>query len=390
MLGLLALGVLAIPVSALAEEAVNVTVTVTGTGESERDALDDALRKAVEKGGGVEVTSRTETLDSAVAFDRIVTRAQGYVAAHKVIEKKKKWDLWRVTVEATIDRGKIKSDWGQIQMLLERKGRPTVMVLVKETVFDKKGRPQQSMTDFAATEIEKLLISKGFRLKSATGLKEIERRNRDAAVAANDLDSLASIARSYGANVMIIGNSTCRWSGAGHAHGVDLVHYRAAVSITAYNSDTGDLILSNTMEDKGAGLGEFKAITLAFKRTAEKISEDVLKRLLSRWYFEFQHGANLSVIVTITADDAKGLRKGGKMAIRFQEAVKGIEGVKDVRMNSYDKQSEKALANFTVETTLSVEALRNKLLVLDTEGAGFELEWTGSDKNTLRFNMFLD
>jgi hypothetical protein len=233
--------------AATALAAEPVTVRVTGTGDTERDALDAALRKAVEKGGGVEVSSRTETLDHAVAFDKIVTRAKGYVASYDVVERKKKWDLWRVTIDAKVDKGKIDSDWADIQMVLERKGRPTMMVLIQETVFDRSGKPQEAMTDFAASEIEKLLISKNFQLKSARGLKEIEKRKRDAAVAANDFDSLASIARSYGANVMIVGTSTCRWSGSGKVHGVDLVHYRAAVSIEAYNSDTGDLILSNTM-----------------------------------------------------------------------------------------------------------------------------------------------
>ncbi|MHC4601399.1 MAG: hypothetical protein ACYS47_20580 [Planctomycetota bacterium] len=226
---------LALPAAVLGgDEPVNVRVT--GTGETERDALDAALRKAVEKGGGVEVSARTETLDRAVAFDQIVTQAKGYVAGYDVVERSKKWDLWRVTIDARVDKGKIKTDWADIQMILERKGRPTMMVLVQETVFDKEGKPQQSMTDFAASEIEKLLISKNFQVKSARGLKEIEKRKRDAAVAAHDFDALASIARNHGANVMIVGTSTCRWSGSGKVHGVDLVHYRAAVSIEAYNS----------------------------------------------------------------------------------------------------------------------------------------------------------
>ncbi|MHC4601398.1 MAG: hypothetical protein ACYS47_20575 [Planctomycetota bacterium] len=152
--------------------------------------------------------------------------------------------------------------------------------------------------------------------------------------------------------------------------------------------DTGDLILSNTLEDKGAGLGEFKAITLAFRRTAEKVSEDVLKKILNRWYFEFQHGANLVLAVTILAEESKDLRKAGKVAIRFLEAVKEIKGVKDVRM-TYDKQTEKAMANYTVETTLALDALRNKLMLLETEPLGFEMEWTGSDKNTLRFVLYM-
>ncbi|MHC5036945.1 MAG: hypothetical protein ACYTHM_06505 [Planctomycetota bacterium] len=368
--------------------AETVMVTVKGTGETEEEALADALRKAVEKGSGIEVTSRTETLDHAVAFDRIVTRAKGFVAKHTTQKKEKKWGLWQITIEAEVDKGKIKGKWGEIQLILEQKGRPTIMVLIKETVFDKAGKAQEAMTSYAASAIESLLIKKNFTLKSARGLQEIEKRNRDAAVANNDLDALAAIARKHGANVMIVGDSTCRYSGAGKAHGVDLVHYQATASIAAYSSETADLILRTTVEGQGAGLGEAKAISLAFKRTAEKVSDDVLKKLLNRWYFEFQHGANIALKVTILAKDAETLRQCGKMAIRFQEVLKGIPGVKNAEME-YSKETEKAIADYTVEAKLNVESLRNKILALDTKELGFELEWTGSGKNSLRFNLHM-
>ena len=38
------------------------------------------------------------------------------------------------------------------------------------------------MTRFCESAIENLLLKKGFKIKSAAGLKEIERRKRDAAL----------------------------------------------------------------------------------------------------------------------------------------------------------------------------------------------------------------
>jgi hypothetical protein len=367
-------------------ESGEVEVEVTGSGSTKDAALDDALRKAVEKGAGVEVSSRTETLDHEVAFDRIVTRAKGYVSKYEVTEEKQKWDLWRVTIRATVNKGQIQSDWGEVQMLLERKGRPTVMVLIQESVFDRTGKAQQALTDYAASAIEQLLLSKNFQLKSSVGLQEAEKRNRDAAIAKNDLDALAAIARRNGANVMIIGKSTCRFGNAAKAQDVEIIHYQATASITAYNSDTCDLLLSTTMEGKGSGVSEVQAISLAFKRVSEKVSDDVLKKLLNKWYFEFQQGASLVLSVEIQAGTEEAMKLAGKMAIRLQEALKGIEGVKDARMD-FTKENEKAFATFTVDTKLTLEDLRNRIMGLDLEGAGFTLEWIGSDKNTLRFTL---
>jgi len=383
-LAALTLGVLACASAEAAEEAV--AVEATGSGSTKAAALDDAMRKAVEKGAGVEVSSRTETLDHAVAFDRIVTRAKGYVSKVEVVDESQKWDLWRVTIKAEVNKGQIRSDWGEVQMLLEKKGRPTVMVLVKETVFDKTGKAQEAMTDYAGSAIEQLLLSKNFQLKSARGLEEAEKRNRDAAIAKNDLDALATIARRFGANVMIIGNSTCRFGNTTQVHGVELQHYMATASINAYNSDTCDVLLSTTMEGKGSGIGESEAISMAFRRVSEKVSDEVLKQLLNKWYFEFQHGAAVALEVAIQAGTEEAMKLAGKMAIRLQEMLKELEGVKDARM-TFNKEAEKAFATFAVETKLTLEDLRNKIMALDLEGAGFSLEWLGSDKNTLRFTM---
>ncbi|MCU0723988.1 MAG: hypothetical protein MUC63_10315 [Planctomycetes bacterium] len=271
-------------------------------------------------------------------------------------------------------------------MLLEKKGRPTVMVLIQESVFDKEGKAQEAMTDYAGSAIEQLLLSKNFQLKSARGLEEAEKRNRDAAIAKNDLDALASIARKFGANVMIVGKSTCRYGNATKAHGVELFHYQATASITAYNSDTSDLLLSTTMEGKGSGIGEVEAISMAFRRVSEKVSDDVLKKLLNKWYFEFQQGSALSLEVAIQAGSEEAMKLAGKMAIRLQEALKEIEGVKDVRM-TFNKENEKAFGTYAIDAKLSLEELRNGIMAMDLEGAGFSLEWVGSDKNVLRFTM---
>jgi hypothetical protein len=99
------------------EDAGLKTVTATGQGATKDQARDDALRKAVEKGAGVVITSRTETLDHAVAFDRIVSRSEGYVKSFTEGEVKKDaaTDLWNFTITAQVATGKIKDDWAQAE-----------------------------------------------------------------------------------------------------------------------------------------------------------------------------------------------------------------------------------------------------------------------------------
>jgi len=78
------------------------------------------------------------------------------------------------------------------------------------------------------------------------------------------------------------------------------------------------------------------------------------------------------------------------MVIRLEQMLAEIENVEDVKMTSFDKEAEKAFAQYTVKTTLPLEKLRNHIILMDTENLGFTLEWVGSDKNTLRLNLYIE
>jgi hypothetical protein len=362
-----------------------VVVQVTGEGEDERDAENQALRKAVEKGAGVEITSRTETLNYAVAYDNIISRAQGYVKTWRKTRKSKVTRLGaKVWIEAVVAKGKIRDDWGDIQMLLEKAGRPTVVVFIKETVVDDKGGEIKDAGVLHCTAaIESLLQDKGFRLKALDALSDLEKRDRDAAVARNDLDAIAAIAKRHRADVFLKGNAVARYNNKFDSHGLDLLEYRASGQLRAFRTDTGEIIATVKYNKGGTGDGHAAAIEQAYTRVAESLAKGMLLKILNAWYFRFQHGDEIEVTLIIKAPTEKELKKAKRYAQRFKGLLNDINFVDSVQGDDFQKEGEKAFQYFTVKTTLNTDSLTRKLANVDLEDAGFSLEVTGVTKNTV-------
>lgn len=391
----LALGawVVAAPVAVAQDEDGLKTVTATGEGATKDQARDDALRKAVEKGAGVVITSRTETLDHAVAFDRIVSRSRGYVKSFTEGEVKKDpiSEMWKFTITAQVATGKIKDDWGDIQLLLQQKGQPTIMVLIRETIRNSENESLPASTSYCARAIEKKLLEKGFRVKSVAGLKEKERRERDAAILAEDKAALGAIARNYGADVVIAGDMTCRFDAKVESFGGWGYRYLATATLEAFRSDTADKLGVAVVSGRRNSTGHAQAQELSLTDAAKGVGDEILRQILNQWYFEFQAGQRFELKVTIQADAAKKMRHAEKFSEKFQNALKeDVEGVVEVNEESYDLEDGKVELTLTVVAKLDQKQLRGALGDLDTEGAGYWIQFTGGKKNSLRYDLNIE
>lgn len=94
---LLFLIVLTLPASVFAK-----TITTTGMGGSERTALKDAMRIAIEEALGAEVSSETITENYTVIKDRIKLYSEGYITKYEILEKSKENGLYKLTIKADV------------------------------------------------------------------------------------------------------------------------------------------------------------------------------------------------------------------------------------------------------------------------------------------------
>lgn len=85
------------------------TITVVGRGATKEQALQDALRTAVEKATGVFLYSVSDIQNLKVVQDKIVTQSKGYVKDYQIVEQKNFDGLIVLTVTITVDVESIKT-----------------------------------------------------------------------------------------------------------------------------------------------------------------------------------------------------------------------------------------------------------------------------------------
>ena len=74
---------LLIPVVSFAEPQQIQGVTATGVGASEREAVEDAFRNAIEESIGLYVDSETKLQNDQLISDNILTSSKGYIHKYR-------------------------------------------------------------------------------------------------------------------------------------------------------------------------------------------------------------------------------------------------------------------------------------------------------------------
>lgn len=110
------------------------TVVVEGVGPLDSDifsgrdrAIEDALRRAVQRVVGVLVQSRTVTEMAELVESKIVTEAFGYVESYQIISEHHTDNQYFVKLEAVVNVAKIRRDIGKHTIIISKK--PSLPVL---------------------------------------------------------------------------------------------------------------------------------------------------------------------------------------------------------------------------------------------------------------------
>jgi hypothetical protein len=296
-----------------------VEVTVTGAGLNKTEAISDAKRKAVERGAGSYIYSQSKTSNFELVKDTILARSAGFVQSFTIIGTPKTTEDGAVELKAkvVVSIKGIEDTWGVVKNLLTEMGRPKVMVVINERT-DQWSQEESTLQ----TRIENLLLKSGFLLVNSKQLKAIERKNMQAAVAANKTDVIQAIARQYGAQLFITGVSEATSGGIWNYAGVRFFRYGATCNVKCYRSDTAQL-LSNQSEkaqqsDRAtAKRAAFRAMNICGIRIAPKIRADIL-----RFWMDVLEGRGE---VQLTVEKIKAAAY-----FKLKKALKGVKGVKQV------------------------------------------------------------
>lgn len=328
-----------------------VEVPADGQGLSEQSAIQDALRHALEKGGGAEISSHSQVANFELIRDTIYARSEGIVSDYKVLEKGEgAGGVYFAKIVAKVNKSAIATSWGEVQNVLDQVGRPGIAINILERID---GIVQDS--SILESQLENRLLKAGFNVYARQQLEEIARKEGDAAALANNVAKMAAIAKDFGTQIFISGTAQANAAGVHEVAGQPTAMYNGDAMIKMYHTDTAQMLASESLANWRGGARGFHTLSpQAGKKALENSGQELVDRLyanvMKHWATTISAGGELVL-------EVEGMNMGDAIKLK-----KKLEAMDKDRIKNVNQQLTKGIATFRIKATLTGEALVEHLV----------------------------
>jgi len=312
-----------------------------------KEALDRAKRAALEEGGRTFIESQTKVENFQTIKDQIFTYTEGIVTDTTILKKGERYDRYYVKIRCKVHTQGLANKWQALRALIEKRGKPRIMVVIAETnngVYSRSGSAQTLLQDE--------LLKRRMPLVDESQMKAISEKQLKAAQLDQDLATIAAIGRKFNAEIVIAGVCEGRYAGIQNAYGVNLHRSNAELTLKAVKTSNGDLLVSKRVSINASARERQKAEKDAMAKAGQAIALPVINDLVRQWFFEEDRGMNITVKITKI-----GYREMRKM----QKALKKNKKIKSVNRRNYSNK----IVEFEVQTMYNSTELLDVIMDLE-------------------------
>jgi len=285
------------------------------------EALNDALRKAVEQGVGTYVTTELTVEQKRLVEDRIYTESRGYIRSYKILKEGVTEGLYEIKISALVKMGKLAHDLKSIGLLIRKKQNPRVMVVLYSREVDSSylGVSLEGNRN-AENQLESTLIEKGFQLVDAGQVGR--KKELEALLLKGDPSRAGRLARDFGAEVLVEGVVRRTFVDERQIFGRPTRFFSNEIRLKALETDTGKILFSGYKTKPPSGAGAL----LPLEESTAELAEEMIEGILKQWRKDvYQAGTyELSVSGASFSDLS-----------RFKQGLTKIRGLRDVKTRSF-------------------------------------------------------
>ena len=274
-------------------------VNAVGRGNTERNAIRNAMRSAVEQKFGAAVQSKTRVKNFAVTSDEIAVDSAGLINSWKIISSRVVNGIFVVEISADIDAEKISARLTELEkksLVDFNADNPRVAVVA----FDVSGQRYRQVED----EIISALKRQGFtRTVDLAQINRVVRQRINSA--AGDVNLCKTLANDFHADCLVAAEV--------NFSSTDTV----SISTRFIGLNTGEIIFAGTSNGGGMFIGEEDALKFAARRAANDLSNAALKS-----------AAQIERHITLLITPKTFERLGGTLTAALGR-IKNLSGVND-------------------------------------------------------------
>jgi hypothetical protein len=274
-------------------------VHAVGRGNTERMAIHNAMRAAIEQKFGAAINSKTRTENSMLVADKISVDSAGLVSSYEIISSRIENGIFIVEISAELDDKKISAQMTELEkksLVDINADNPRVAVVA----LDSNGRRYSEIEN----EIIAALKRQGFvrtvdlaHLNNAVKLRMIS--------AADDDELYKTLANDFHTDCLVVAEVKI------------LPSKEVKVSSRLIELNTGEIIFAGTTTGGGVFIADSDALKMAGRRAGNEISFAALKSAA-------QVERHLTLLITKNTFD----KLGGTLSV-VSERIKNISGVND-------------------------------------------------------------
>lgn len=327
------LAVLAVGLSALTTSAEEKIVEAKGEGVDQTSARGDAVRKALEVYAGTELASKSKLQNFVLVKDTVLSRVAGLASW---VDEPKYTEGIGGTVICT-GRLKIKTEvvdatWAEVKEAVDALGRPKIMLVWRETIFDVAREVQnREVVQFDSSvknEISRRLVDTGFLVVSSEQMNDILQKRMQEALMRDDKATLASLAKEFGAAIIVRGTARVSGPEQVQASGIGgFVWQVGRLNIEAVWAETGDVICNEGISDTKAGstVPGTAGADVALASAGKRVVPLFMNALLTNWTRRITGGGDIILEVNGIPDF--------KSFVTLRKFLQGIKDVESVNGN---------------------------------------------------------
>uniref|UniRef100_A0A7C4UAQ9 Flagellar assembly protein T N-terminal domain-containing protein n=1 Tax=candidate division WOR-3 bacterium TaxID=2052148 RepID=A0A7C4UAQ9_UNCW3 len=351
-----------INIFAQSQEVVEVEATGDGSiiandlAKARDDAIQDALRNAVEQTVGMLLSSETITQNFMTIDDKIYSRSTGYVQKYDIVSEGKENDfVYRVKIKAIVKKGMITDDLAAIGLLMRRKNLPRVMVIIQENnLSTKSGNVIDMNLNTSETKLMELMIEKGFTFVDMEAVKSKMDRTVALAAISGDVDAAKNLGLMFNAEIIILGKAVSSVATGMKDKLGGMISCQADVTLRVIDVSNGEIIAVTSQHGAAVHIDEITGGNEAIKKATELAAKDIIEKILKRWQSDVTGTQKIEMVVYgfKTFNDVYTFKN------EFSSYLRGVKGV-------YSHGFQGGNAVFTVEFEGNSESL---LLELTRKG----------------------
>ena len=241
-------------------------------------AIEDAKRKAVEQGVGSVLMSESKVEDFQLVYDKISSKATGYVSSYRIIDELQNAGLYRVTIRAVVRMADLQSDISGILNIVESQGRPRIMVLIRDAHPGSEELSAPDVSSDLETMIIDSFVSKGFPVVDEQMVRQNLTNDQIKLIMSGDNKTAAELGRKIGAEIVVAGKATATEEQKADPYtNQTRTVYSTKLNVRTINTRTSE-ILAATVVTQSAPFSRDAARSNTAEEASRKLVTDILKK----------------------------------------------------------------------------------------------------------------